>query len=108
MPVKRRNAKARRDFDEEHMQDMFYGPGTCMFNGHGYLGPHDDGFWHEKPEHVQQAVIAEMREDWERNAPAVMAAWLSRTEHDLYIAREFHNNPDQPWAAEQFGMESDR
>ncbi len=107
MPVKRRNTKSRKQLDELDIQDHFYGPGTCLFNGCGYLGPHGDGFWREKSPEVQAAVLAEMRADWERCYPQVLAAWERRTPHDLYIAREYHNDPDEPWSLEEFGHPGD-
>ncbi|MGZ2410747.1 hypothetical protein ACUXST_000144 [Sphingomonas sp. F9_3S_D5_B_2] len=104
MPVKRRLAKARRELDSaSDLQDLFYGPGTCLFNGEGYLGPHGDGRWRGKPDHVKAQVLAAMRCDWERHNATVMQAWHDRTEHELYIARQYHGDPAQPWALRQFG-----
>lgn len=103
MPVKRRVGKARKQLDGTDLEDLFYGPGTCLFNGCGYLGPHGDGLWHEKSADVQAAVLAEMRADWERHSAAILAAWESRSPHDRYIAREYHGDPAEPWAQTQFG-----
>ena len=103
MPVKRRLRKSRRNLDGMTLQDLFYGPGTCLFNGEGYLGPFGDGFFHDKPKAVQANVLAEMRDDWERHSATIMAAWNARTDHDLYIAREYHGAPKLPWAATEFG-----
>jgi len=102
MPVKRRIAKAR-PFEDEHIEDLMYGPGTCLLNGLGYLGPHGDGFWRDKSDAVRSAVIEAMRADWQRHSARVMAAWAARSDQDLYIAREYHGGPDQPWALTKFG-----
>ena len=103
MPVKRRIAKARKQLDNLDIEDLFYGPGTCLLNGFGYLGPYGDGMWHDKPDDVQAAVLDVMRVDWQRHSATVMAAWSARTEHDHYIAREYHGDPDQPWPLTEFG-----
>lgn len=103
MPAKRRVGKARRQIDDAYLEDLHYGPGTCLFNGCGYLGPHGDGFWREKPADVQGVVLAEMREDWERHRAAILAAWEGRSAHDRYIAREYHGDPAEPWAQREFG-----
>jgi hypothetical protein len=103
MPVKRRIGKARKQLDDTDIQDMFYGPGTCLFNGEGYLGPHGDGRWNDKPQHVKAQVLEVMRADWQRHSHVVLEAWAARTDHDHYIANEYHGGPAQPWALEQFG-----
>ena len=102
MPLKRRINKSR-SLDSDMMEDLFYGPGTCLINGTGYLGPHGDGFWRDKSPEVQEQVRAQMRDDWQRHHLAVMAAWAARTPHDLYIAGEYHGNAAEPWAQTEFG-----
>jgi hypothetical protein len=108
MPVKRRLSKSRKELDNTDLEDLFYGPGTCLFNGAGYLGAHNDGFWRDKSPDVQAAVLAEMREDWERHRSTILTAWQSRSPHDLYIAREYHGDPAEPWAQQQFEREETR
>lgn len=103
MPVKRRRDKARKQLDTMDMQDLFYGPGTCLFNGEGYLGPHGDGRWNDKPEDVKAAVLEAMRQDWHRHSAVVLEAWQNRTPHDHYIAEQFHGGPAEPWALQTFG-----
>lgn len=104
MPVKRRVAKTRKALDSTDIEDMHYGPGTCLIGGLGYLGPHGDGLWQDAAPEVQAAVLETMRVDWERQWPAVMDAWRNRTAHELYLAREFHGDPAEPWALTQFGQ----
>lgn len=102
MPMKRRLGKARRDLDHMTLQDLFYGPGTCLFNGEGYLGSFGDGLFRDKSATVQAAVIDEMRHDWERHSAAIMSAWDARTDHEIQIARKYHS-AGLPWAAVEFG-----
>lgn len=103
MPVKRRLAKARRHLEDGDLDDLFYGPGTCLFNGSGYLGQYGDGRFADKTAEVKAAVLEEMQADWHRHEDAIMEAWADRTEHDRYIAAEFHGDPPAPWVAMQFG-----
>lgn len=104
MPVKRRLDKGRkRQLESDDLEDHFYGPGTCLFNGSGYLGPYNNPFWRDVPDNLRSVVRAEMLADWERHWPTIMAAWESRTAHDLYIARAFHGAPSAPWSLIQFG-----
>lgn len=103
MPIKRRADKSRNRLDEFLLEDLFYGPGTCLFNGAGYLAPHDDGMWREKSPEVQALVLAEMEADWQRFAHRIIAAWEDRSPHDRKIAREYHGDPAEPWAATHFG-----
>ena len=102
MPIKRRRNKAH-SIDDMHFEDLFYGPGTCLLNGCGYLGEHGDGFWRDKSPEVQEQVREQMRDDWQRHHLAIMAAWRARTAHDLYIAGEFHGNAAAPWSLTEFG-----
>jgi hypothetical protein len=103
MPIKRRTEKARRRLESTDLEDLFYGPGTCLFNGEGYLAPHGDGLFRDKSEHVQGEVLAKMRADWERHSEAVLQAWLERDEQELRLAERHHGNPAHPWALIQFG-----
>ena len=103
MPIKRRAAKARKQLDGLDISDLLYGPGTCLFNGCGYLGDYGDWPFETKSDEVKQAVLTAMREDWERNRETVLAAWNSRSPHERYIAREYHGDPAEPWALTQFG-----
>ena len=102
MPVKRRTGKSRQ-LDALKIEDLFYGPGTCLLNGEGYLAPYGDGFWRDKSDEVQEQVRDQMRDDWQRHHLAIMAAWHARTAHDLYIAGEYHGNAAAPWALTEFG-----
>lgn len=102
MPRKRRTAKGRTLTTGE-IEDLFYGPGTCLFNGDGYLAPYENGLWHMKSPDVQATVIEVMRQDWVLFHRTVMQAWQSRTPHDLWCARRHHDNPAEPWALEEFG-----
>ena len=102
MPVKRRHNKAH-SIDDMHVEDLFYGPGTCLLNGCGYLGEHGDGRFSDKTPEVQAIILQTMRNDWERHGLKVMAAWDARTPHDLYIAGEYHGNAAKPWALTEFG-----
>ena len=102
MPVKRRRNKAH-SIDDMHVEDLFYGPGTCLFNGYGYLGDHGDGNFMDKTPEVQAFVLQRMRDDWERFNARIMAAWASRNEHEIDIAGRFHGDPAEPWAQTQFG-----
>ena len=104
MPVKRRAAKARRQIDDMDLQELFYGPGSCLINCTGYLGPYGDGKFADKSEAIQAEVLDTMRADWERHCEAVMDAWRARTPHDLYIDRTYHGDPAEPWALQQFGV----
>lgn len=108
MPVKRRVDLRRRQLDDGTMEDQFYGPGTCLFNGHGYLAPYGDGFFRDKPDDVKAAVLAEMRDDWFRQSSTIMAAWNARTEHQVGLASDHHGAPPLPWSAIQFGEPSCR
>jgi hypothetical protein len=108
MPVKRRAEKSRKQLGSTDIEDLFYGPGTCLFNGAGYLGPHGDHPWQDKSKDVKRAVLTAMRDDWERHYSVVLAAWEQRTPHDLYIAREHHQDPSQPWALRRFGKPWER
>ena len=102
MPVKRRIDKSRK-FDDDLIEDLFYGPGTCLINGIGYLGPHGDGFFRDKSPEVQAAILEQMRLDWELHSAKVLAAWAGRSEHDLWIAERHHGSPSEPWAQIKFG-----
>ncbi|MFB0875334.1 MULTISPECIES: hypothetical protein [unclassified Sphingobium] len=102
MPIKRRRDKSRT-LTSGHLEDLLYGPGTCLFNGEGYLGPYGDGFWRDKSEAVQMAVLAEMADDWERHSAQVLAAWDQRSEHEIQCARAHHGDPKEPWALREFG-----
>ncbi len=102
MPVKRRTGKSRQ-LNSLKIEDLFYGPGTCLINGEGYLGEYGDGFWRDKSGQVQEQVRDQMRDDWQRHHLAIMAAWDARTPHDLYIAGEYHGNAAAPWASNEFG-----
>jgi hypothetical protein len=101
MPIKRRREKARRQIDDEDMEDLFYGPGTALLEG--YCTRYSSSRFDDLSPSDQAAVIEDMRQDWQRQSADVLAAWRSRTEHDLYIAREYFNDPEQPWALTQFG-----
>lgn len=103
MPVKRRLAKGRKQLGDMEIEDLMYGPGACLINGEGYLGPHGDGIFQEKSEVVQAQILEAMRADWERHSDLVRGAWAARTPHDLWCARNHYGNPSEPWAAEQFG-----
>lgn len=103
MPIKRRLGKAAKQLDFTDIEDLLYGPGTCLFNGAGYLGEHNDVSWRDASEETQAAVLAAMRTDWERNHARLLDIWANRTEHDLYIAKEYHGDPSEPWALTEFG-----
>jgi hypothetical protein len=103
MPPKLRISKARRHLDDCDLEDLFYGPGTTLINGTGYLGPHGDGFWRDASPEVQQAVLTAMREDWERHRETICAAWDSRSADELNSAVQWHGNPARPWAEHEFG-----
>jgi hypothetical protein len=103
MPVKRRVSKARKRLDAEELEDLFYGPGTALINGCGYLGPHGDGMWQDKPEEVKAAVLDAMRADWGRQSATVLAVWAARDAHALWCAERFHGSPAEPWAQREFG-----
>lgn len=103
MPIKRRNAKARRELDELDMEDMFYGPGTCLINGCGYMGPHNDVLWRDATDPVKAEVLQAMRNDWDRQHRTIMAAWDGRGEHALWCADRHHGGPSEPWALCEFG-----
>lgn len=102
MPVKRRFNKGR-SLDTDLIEDLFYGPGTCLFSGCGYLGQHGNSAWRDKSPEDQEAVLSAMRDDWERFHPSIMKAWDNRTAHDIDIAKRFHCNPAEPWAQTEFG-----
>lgn len=105
MPRKRRIAKGR-ELDELMIEDLFYGPGTCLLNGCGYLGPHGDGFWGDKSSEVQAEVLATMRADWERQWPRILQAWEDRTPHDRWINHRYYADRTEPWAQTEFGVPS--
>lgn len=69
----------------------------------GYLGEHRDVSWGDATDETQAAVLSAMKADWERNHARVMAAWDGRDEHALYIAKEYHGDPAEPWALTEFG-----
>ena len=98
MPVKRRISKGRKHLNDTDLEDLFYGPGTCQFNGEGYLGQHGDGFFADKSAEVQAQVLVAMREDWQRHRATILAAWKARTLHDRRIAKRYHGDPAIPWA----------
>lgn len=102
MPIKRRTHKARI-LDEDKLEDLFYGPGTCLFNGSGYLGSHGNGFWRDKSPETRERVLAEMREDWLHWQPQVLEHWAARDEHQRTIAAKYHGAPTEPWAQTEFG-----
>ena len=102
MPVKRRRNKGH-SLDEMHIEDLFYGPGTCLFNGAGYLGDHGDGNLLDKKPEVQAIILETMRDDWERFSGKILTAWAERSEQDLDIAKRFHGDPAAPWALTEFG-----
>lgn len=102
MPIKRRRDKSR-SIDSQKMEDLFYGPGTCLFNGCGYLGDHGDGNFADKDSEVQSIILETMREDWERFSGKILLAWADRSEHDMDIAKRFHGEPAEPWAQTEFG-----
>ena len=102
MPIKRRLSKSTQ-LEDFRMEDLFYGPGTCLFNGLGYLGDHGDGNFRDKTPEVQAIVMESMRDDWERFNAKIMTAWDSRTEHDIEMAKRFHDGPAEPWASTEFG-----
>lgn len=105
MPRKRTHAKLRRQLGDQEMQDLFYGPGTCLFDGEGYLGPHGGGHWRDRSDALKNAVLEAMRADWKRHSGKVMQAWANRDAHERdYIAVQYYGNPSMPWAAEQFGF----
>ena len=54
MPVKRRIAKGRKQLEAEEIEDLFYGPGSSLINGCGYLGPYGDGFWRDVAQAMEQ------------------------------------------------------
>lgn len=101
MPIKRRRNKSAH-LPDMKIEDLFYGPGTCLFNGEGYLGAHGDGLWSEKSEAVKEAVLAEMREDWQRHHLRVLAAWEARTDHEKEMGARHHHST-VPWALTEFG-----
>jgi len=102
MPAKKRISKAHV-LESEWIEDLFYGPGTCLINGLGYLGSRHVQLWSEADKATQAAVLAEMKADWARGHRKVMAAWGERSDHELDIAKRFHGDPAQPWAITQFG-----
>ena len=108
MPRKRTRRRSRRVLDDQEMEDLFYGPGTCLFNGEGYLGRvgYNTGrvAWREMPEAAKAEVLDAMRADWQRYSAEVMQAWADRDDYERdYLAVQYHGNPSKPWAAEQFG-----
>lgn len=103
MPVKRRIAKARQSLGDGNIEDLMYGPGSCLINGEGYLGEHGDGLWRDKSEHVRSAVVDAMRTDWQRHNARVMSAWQDRSKHELWCAERHYGSPTQPWAFTEFG-----
>lgn len=82
------------------IEELWYGPGSCLLAGMGYW--HGDFFWHLSEE-KQRAVVAEMRADWFRHREEVLDAWGNRDEHQVYIWREHHSEQLRPWALEEFG-----
>lgn len=103
MPVKRR-AEKRRSFDKLKLEDLMYGPGTCLFNGCGYLARYGDGIFREKSPEIQAAILDDMRADWEIHYRAVLQAWADRDEHQIWCGENHYGNPSEPWAQTQFGM----
>lgn len=104
MPVKRRSAKGRKHLDSMEMEELLYGPGTCLLAGCGYYQPHHGpgsvpgeagGYFWELTEAGQQRQIDIMRADWERCHQAIMEAWSHRTPHA--------GDPAEPWALTAFG-----
>lgn len=104
MPTNRtRRTRAKSDLDSMKMEDLFYGPGTCLFNGEGYLGPHGDGFFRDKSPEVQAEILAAMRADWMAAYFVILRAWDDRDETELWCADRHHSNPSKPWALTEFG-----
>lgn len=103
MPIKRRIGKAAKQLDHCDIEDLLYGPGTCLFNGAGYLGEHDDVSWRDASDATRAAVLAAMKTDWDRNHARLMAMWADRDENDRRIARDYYGDPAEPWALTEFG-----
>jgi len=99
MPTKRRVRKSR-DLTDLKIQELWYGPGSCLLAGGGYW--RGAFFWELDPSE-QADVVAEMREDWQRHDERVLHAWNNRDEHQLYIWREHHTDQHRPWAEIEFG-----
>ncbi len=73
MPTNRqRRSRARDEIESLKIEDLFYGPGTCLLNGCGYLATHGDGFWRDKSPEVQEQALAAMRADWKIARRVVM------------------------------------
>ncbi len=104
MPTNRtKRTRARSVIDDAKMEDLFYGPGACLLNGCGYLGPHGDGLWRDKSPDTQSEVLRAMEADWRTGHRIVMRAWSERGDHARWCADQHHGNPSQPWALTQFG-----
>ena len=111
MPRKRTRRRFRRELDDQEIEELFYGPGTCTFSGEGYLGRigYDTGraAWRDMAEAEKAQVLETMRADWERHSSQVMQAWAARDDYERdYLAVQYHGNPANPWAMEQFGTPS--
>jgi|GEM_PF-795691 hypothetical protein len=91
MPVKRRTSKAHR-LTAECIYELQFGPGQCLLAGLGYYR-FGEAYWQLSPEQ-QAEVHGEMRGDWERYHPTVLAAWN---------AIPIDDRPEEPWAQIEFG-----
>ena len=100
MPVKRRLGKSAKQIDNLDIEELFYGPGTCLINGAGYI----DGQLSRDISDEDMAAARElMRGDWQRHHQRVLSAWDNRTEWDREIARRCFGDPAAPWALTEFG-----
>lgn len=98
-----RRTRGRPQLDNLKISELHYGPGTCLLAGAGYYIPNSRKFYFQHTEEEQAHIIAWMRDDWMLGHRIVMEAWDNRDEHDLYIAREHHGDPAEPWALTEFG-----
>lgn len=102
MPIKKRVDKSRK-LDSYKIDELHYGPGTCLLAGLGYHGPYHKGLRDADLEQDSETILAEMNADWRRYSRTVMDAWHSRDEHALWCAKQQHGDPAQPWAQTEFG-----
>lgn len=104
MPTNRnKRTRNRADLDDHRLRELFYGPGTCLIAGAGYLAAIGYQRWEEADEDTRKGVIEAMRADWTRQRGFVLAAWEARDEHQRDIAARHYGNPADPWALETFG-----
>ena len=88
MPTNRtRRKRSRADLDEHKLEQMIYGPDSCLLAGLGYTCPSTRNFFSKASEEGRTAILDDMRADWLLHHETILAAAAER----------------EPWAMTEFG-----